>query len=793
MMAAKTIIRALSFTALTALPAATVGGMVLVSTVTVAEAAVVTSIVVRGNQRVGNQTIADFVGFRSGANFTPSVVDDAVKALFRTGLFSDASVRVSGGTLIVEVSEFGLVNQVLFQGNRRLKDDRLAQVVRLAPRERFEQATLDDDVIAIQDAYSRTGRADVLVNASVVDLGENRVNVVFNIEEGGRTKIAQINFLGNNAFSDRRLQGVLSIKRSNLLSWISRNDVFDDQRLAADMEQLRRFYFNRGYADFRVISSEGGVDPDTGAVVINIEVDEGEKYTFGTVEIDSTVTGFDQGQLASAIRTRTGNIYSAEQVEDSLIAMSERLSGNGFPFAEVTPVGNRNFETRTIDVTYVVDQGQRAFIERIEITGNTQTRDYVIRREFDVAEGDAFNQFLVRRAQRRLEALDFFERVQISTRQGSAPDRVIIVVNAVDKPTGEIGGAVGYATGSSSTAAGVNFEASIVQRNFQGRGQRLALSGGGGVDTRTYNLSFTEPYFLGYRMSARFDVFQRRSEIDDSDYNVVTTGGSVSFGLPLNDNLTATSGYSYVQEEYSLQSDGQVCDSSAVPPIETDCAPASVAERFGSPRVKSSINYGLTYNTIDNRNDPRDGLFVRLNQEIAGLGGDARYVQTTADASYYKTLSEEAELVGLVRVGAGNVTGLGGDGVSELDNFRLGASRIRGFAFNGIGPVSNETGDQIGGTTYLNATAEMQFPLPALPRDLGFKGAFFADAATLFGKAPGTDIVPGTDDMNWRASAGVSLIWQSPFAPLRLDYAFPLMKEDTDNEQRFSFSVSSAF
>ncbi|MEN0000769.1 MAG: outer membrane protein assembly factor BamA [Pseudomonadota bacterium] len=789
MIAAKTMIRALSLTALTALPLAGATSVATVAMTSVAQAAVVNSIDVRGNQRVGNQTIADFVGYRPGANFTPSVVDDAVKALFRTGLFSNAAVRVSGATLIVEVSEFGIVNQVLFQGNRRLKDDRLSQVVRLAPRERFEQATLDDDVIAIEEAYSRTGRADVVVTASVIDLGENRVNVVFNINEGGKTRIAQINFLGNNAFSDRRLQGVMSIKRSNFLSWISRNDVFDDQRLAADMEQVRRFYFNRGYADFRVISAEGGVDPDTGAVVINIEVDEGEKYTFGAVEIDSTVTGFDQNALAATVRTRSGTTYSAEEVEDTLIAMSERLASGGFPFAEVTPVGNRNFETRTIDVTYVVDEGQRAFIERIEIVGNTQTRDFVIRREFDVAEGDAFNQFLVRRAQRRLEALDFFERVQITTRQGSSPDRVIIVVNAVDKPTGEIGGAVGYATGSSTSSGGVNFEASIVQRNFQGRGQRLALSGGGGVDSQTYNLSFTEPYFLGYRMSARFDVFQRRSEINDSDYNVVTTGGSVSFGLPLNDNLTANVGYSYVQEEYSLQSDGDVCGGG----ITADCAPTSVAERFGDPRIKSSVDYGLTFNTIDNRNDPRDGVFVRLRQEIAGLGGDARFVQSTVDASYYKTLSEEAELVGLVRVGAGNITGLGSDGVSELDNFRLGPNRIRGFSFNGIGPVSGESGDQIGGTTYLNATAEVQFPLPALPRDLGFKGAFFADAATLFGKAEGSDIVAGTDDMAWRASAGLSLIWQSPFAPLRLDYAFPFLMEDTDDEQRFSFSVTSAF
>ncbi|MEM1377601.1 MAG: outer membrane protein assembly factor BamA, partial [Pseudomonadota bacterium] len=642
---------------------------------------------------------------------------------------------------------------------------------------------------AIQDAYAAVGRNDVIVNASVVDLGENRVNVVFNVQEGGKTRIAQINFVGNNAFSDRRLQGVMSIKRTNFLSWLSRNDVFDDRRLAADEEQLRRFYFNRGYADFRVISSEGGVDPSTGNIVINIEVDEGEKYTFGNIEIDSTVSGIDQSALVATIQTRAGNTYSAKTVEDTLIAMSERLAGAGFPFAEVTPVGNRNFETRTIDVTYVVDQGQRAFIERIEITGNTQTRDYVIRREFDVAEGDAFNQFLIRRAQRRLEALDFFERVQISTRQGSAPDRVVIVVNAVDKPTGEIGGAVGYATGSSNNGGGVNFEASIVQRNFQGRGQRLALSGGGGVGSRTYNLSFTEPYFLGYRMSARFDLFQRRNEFDDSDYDLTTTGGSVTFGLPLNDNLTASLGYTYLQEDYTLQDNGDLCSDGAT----SDCVPQSVEERLGDPRVKSSVTYGLTFNTIEDPTDPRDGVFARINQEIAGLGGDAKFVKTTADARYYKTLSEEAELVGLVRAGAGNITSLGSNGLSELDHFKLSPARIRGFAFNGIGPISDETGDQVGGTTYFNASAEVSFALPALPRDLGFRGALFADAATLFGVSSGTDVRAGTNDMSWRASAGVSVIWQSPFAPLRFDYAFPLVKEDFDDEQRFSFSVSSAF
>ncbi|KPB01411.1 outer membrane protein assembly factor BamA [Ahrensia marina] len=780
MRAARKLLNAASIFALSVTPA--VGGAVILQAVSVstADAAVVRSISVSGNQRVADATIADFVGYQSGKNFTSAEVDNAVKALFRTGLFSDVSVNTSGSTLVINVVEYATVNQVLFQGNRKLKDDRLEAVVRLRSRERFDQQALDADVDAIVEAYSRTGRSDVQVNASVVDLGENRVNVIFQIAEGGKTKISQINFVGNNAFGDRRLQGIISIKKTNLLSWFTRTDVYDDQRLAADEEQLRRFYFNRGYADFRVISSSANVDPETGNIAITFEVDEGERYAFGNIDIDSTVSGVDPEELKRSVETRDGKTYSAKDVEDTLIAMSEKLAAKGFPFAEVTPVGNRNFENNTIDVSYIVDQGQRAYVERIEIVGNTTTRDYVIRREFDLSEGDAFNQILIRRAQKRLEALDFFQRVEITTRPGSQPDRVIIVVQVADKPTGEFGVGVGYSTGSTDTSdKGVNFEGSISQRNFQGRGQAIRLAVGGGVDSRTYNVSFTEPYFLGYRMSATFRAFRSTNSYDDDGYDSATSGGSVSFGLPITDNFSANFGYSYSQDEYTV----------------TDAAllPSAIDTEINSgrnPYIRSAINYGFVYNSIDDRNDPHEGVYVSVQQQVAGLGGDAKYIKTTADGRYYHTLSEEADIVGFLRAGGGNITGLGED-VRVFDNLRLGPSRIRGFETNGIGPV-DAAGNHLGGTSYLNFTAEAQFPLPAVPRDLGFKGAIFADAATLFGSDL-ADATAASTDMKFRTSAGISLIWQSPFAPLRIDYAFPISKEDTDEVQQFNFSVSSAF
>ncbi|TCD13209.1 outer membrane protein assembly factor BamA [Oricola cellulosilytica] len=776
---ARKLLSAVSAAALAVTPA--VGGAIAVSVgaVSVANAAVVQSISVRGNTRVASSTISEFVGFRAGKDYSAADLDEAVKRLFATGLFSDVHVTTSGPTLVVTVSELSIVNQVVFRGNRKLKDERLRAVVELQPRGAFDQTTLDADVQAIVDSYSRIGRNDVSVTAETVDLGENRVNVVFQIQEGDRSKISQINFIGNNAYGDRRLQSVISTKRSNPLSWLTRNDVYDEQRLAADEEQLRRFYFNHGYADFRVLSSSADVDPNSGNIVITIEVDEGEKYRFGNVEIDSTVSGIDADDLRRTVETRSGATYSGEDVEDTLIAMSERLAAEGFPFAEVTPVGNRNFETRTIDVSYVVDQGQRAFIERIEIVGNARTRDYVIRREFDLAEGDAFNQILLRRAQKRLEALDFFENVSISTRPGSAPDRVIIVVNAVDKPTGEFGIGAGYTTGS-STNSGPTFEASITERNFLGRGQALKIGAGGSADSRSYSVSFTEPYFLGYRLAATVAAFRRTQ--DYLGYDVATTGGSVGFGLPITQKLTGNIAYSYSQDDYDI--------------TDPTNAPQAIQDEItanGNTWTKSAINYGLTYNSIDDVQDPREGVYLRFNQEVAGLGGDARHIASTFDGRYYQTLSEEAELVGSLRVGGGTITGLGQD-VRTVDHFRLGPRQIRGFAYNGIGPTQGAggagAGEQIGGKNYLHASAEAQFPLPAFPQDLGLKGAVFADAATLYGHDSAQAV---NTSMEWRASAGVSLIWQSPFAPLRFDYAVPIKKEPTDEEQRFNFTVSTAF
>jgi outer membrane protein insertion porin family len=766
------------------------------ASVSMAEAAVVSSIDVRGNQRVDAETIRNYLSISPGRSFSNADIDEAVKRLFGTGLFSDVRINQVGSTLVVQVSEYQVVNQVLFQGNKKIKDAQLAGTVQLKPRGTFSPASLDTDAEAIRAAYQRIGRNDATVTPKTIDLGDNRVNVVFEINEGDRTKIASINFTGNNAFSDRRLSDVIATKRSTILSFLLRDDIYDEERLRADEEALRRFYYNRGYADFQVVSAFGELNETTNEYTVSITVDEGERYTFGDVSVESSIAGIDGESLRSLAETRPGSVYSAKDVEDSIIAITEHVAGRGYAFAQVTPRGDRNFENRTIGVVYTVDQGPRTYVERIEIRGNTRTRDYVIRREFDVSEGDAFNQVLIQRAKRRLEALNYFERVEIATAPGSEPDQVVLVVDVVEKSTGEFSIGAGYTTGGSTP--GPSIEGAITERNFLGRGQFIRLSAGGGKDSRDFMLSFTEPYFLGRRIAAGFDVFRQTRRYDD--YESELTGATVRFGLPITENISTQLAYNFTQEEYEFRESCDDPDVPGIPDPDCDVSEAIIDGVENSPWNKSSVSGGLVYNTIDDMKNPHAGIYANFTTEVAGLGGDAEYVKLTGRGSYYHTLSEEMDIVGLVSAGGGHITGFGSESDLRIfDHFKSNDRMIRGFEYDGIGPYDAETDDHLGGTTYFNASVEAQFPVPVVPESFGLRGAVFADAATLYGNdidrtaSDGSPInVTGTG-MEWRASVGAGLIWASPFGPLRIDYAVPVVKEENDEEQNFNFGISTRF
>ena len=759
------------------------------ASVSVAQAAVVSSIDVQGNKRVDAETIRSYLGITPGQSFSNADIDEAVKRLFGTGMFSDVRINQSGSTLIVQVDEHSIVNQVLFQGNKKIKDAQLAQAVQLKPRAAFSNAAMEADVEAIRQAYSRIGRDDATVNARTMDLGEGRVNVVYEVTEGDRTKIARIDFNGNSAFSDRRLADVISTKRSTILSFLLRDDVYDENRLRADEEALRRFYFNRGYADFQVISATGELNEATNEYVVSITVEEGDRYTFGDVGVESTIEGVDGESLRSLIETHPGRVYSAKEVEDTIIALTEHVAGLGYAFAQVTPRGDRNFENHTISVTYTIDQGPRTYVERIEIRGNARTRDYVVRREFDVSEGDAFNQVLIQRAKRRLEKLGYFETVEISTAPGSEPDQVVLVVDLVEKSTGEFSIGAGYSTGGDTS--GPSIEGSITEKNFLGRGQYIRLSAGGGENSRDFMLSFTEPYFLGRRIAAGFDIFRQTRRY--TNYESETNGATVRLGLPITETLSTQFAYNYSQEEYELR-DNCDSDGDGIPDPTCNISTAIVDGVENSPWVKSSVSGTLIYNNIDDMKNPHSGLYATFATEFAGLGGDAEFIKVTGRGTYYHTLSEEMNLVGLLTAGAGHISPTGDSDLRVFDYFKNSDRIIRGFEFNGIGPadqLSDGSFDHLGGSTYFHASAEAQFPLPLFPESFGLKGAVFADAATLYG----SDLAEAdtSTSMEWRASVGAGLIWASPFGPLRVDYAVPVKKEDSDEEQNFNFGISTRF
>ncbi|MEM8750807.1 MAG: outer membrane protein assembly factor BamA [Pseudomonadota bacterium] len=758
--------------------AMTVSGVAISGLVaTEASAAVARSISVRGNQRVDADTIKSYLTIEPGRNYTTFDTDESLRQLFATGLFSDVRIAQSGSVLVVEVVENPTINLVRFEGNDKVRDEQLQNIVQSKSLGIFSNDKLVSDTERVKEAVRRSGRAAAQVSSRVEVLDNNRVDIVFLINEGGRTKIDKIDIVGNSAYGDGRLIEVISHNESNFLSWLKRDDVFDPDRLRADEERLRRFYFNRGYADFRIVSAVADLDEEENSYTITITVDEGERYRFGDVNIDNALSQVDDSLLQDSLLVESGDTYSARNIEKTLLAMTEAISANGYPFAEVTPRGERDDASRTINITFFVDEGPRTYIERIEVVGNTRTRGYVIRREFDVSEGDAYNRVLVNKAKGRLEALGFFDVVTITTRPGSAPDRVVVVVNVKDKSTGEISFGGGF-----SSANGPIGEVSLSERNFLGRGQFVRVVAGFGQDVEKYELSFTEPYFLGRRIRAGFDFTQEFSEADGTiTYDVDTSLFKLRANAPITEYLTAGVNYTFKYEDISV--DGSPTLSLAI---------QDSVDR--SPFVTSSLGYSFVYNRLDSTNNPRQGIYATFGQQFAGVGGDGQFVSTSGRLTGYYLLSEDFDIVLKGQAAAGNIVPFGGEDLRVTDHFFKGGSDIRGFDDNrGYGPRDIVTNEPVGGLNFWNVTAEVQFPMPLLPRAYGVRGALFFDAGSLFDNDFSDTIGTIDDGADVRASIGGSLLWDSPFGPLRADIGFPIAKTDFDREQLFRFGVSAKF
>ena len=808
----------------------TAGVAVSVSTPVMAQST--NSIVVQGNRRVETETIRSYFRAGPGGRLGAVEIDEGLKALYATGLFEDVRTSNAGGRLVVTVVENPVINQVAFEGNKKAKDDQLKLEVQSKARGTLSKPTVQSDVQRIIEIYQRSGRFDVTVTPKIIELPNNRVNLVFEIKEGEKTGVKEIRFVGAKAFSRSRLKDVIKTAESNFLSFLQTTDIYDPDRVEADRDLLRRFYLKYGYADVRIVSAVGEYDPSKKGFVITFTIDEGPQYRVGTVEVISNVRALDTADLRGKVKLSSGSIYNADMVEKSVEAMAIEAAKRGYAFANVRPRGERKTETRTINIAFVVEEGTRAYIERINIRGNIRTRDYVIRREFDISEGDAYNRALIDRAERRLKNLNFFKTVKITNEPGSAPDRVVVNVNVEETSTGEFSVAGGY-----STADGFIAEASVADRNLMGRGQYAKAAVTWGQRTRGVELNFVEPYLMGYRMAGGIDLFARKNDASNSiSYDVTTYGTNLRLGFALTEELSFAPRYSIYRQEITLPAQYNNCQTTptgasmfangtpagytthAFPVVPGDeCysdGEASLAVRkelANGPVNVSMVGFTTAYNTLDNNKNPTSGLYAELKQDFAGVGGDVNFIRTTAEArTYYEVVPD---VVGVLKVQGGNIAGWGGKDLRMLDHFQMGPNIVRGFATNGLGPrdlTSNTNNDSLGGTKFWGASVEFQTPLYFLPKEIGIKVAAFADAGNVWGyegptswSVTGETMTPGLDSAsNIRSSVGVGLIWDSPLGPLRFDFAYPLKKycaqaslggEVCDRTQMFRFGGGTRF
>jgi outer membrane protein insertion porin family len=785
-------------------------GCVTVASSGVAVAQTFNSIAVEGNRRVEADTIRSYFKAGPGGRIGPQEIDEALKSLYGTGLFSDVRINHSGGRLVVSVVENPVINRVAFEGNKKAKDEQLSGEVQSKPRGTLSRPTVQADVQRIIEIYHRSGRFDVRVEPKIIELPNNRVNLVFEIKEGDKTGVKDIRFVGANAFSSGRLKDVIKTSESNLLSFLQTTDIYDPDRVEADRDLLRRFYLKHGYADVRIVSAVGEYDPAKKGFVITFTIDEGGQYRVGTLDVVSNVHAIDPSSLRGRLKLSAGSVYNADLVEKSVEAMTIEAAKRGYAFATVRPRGDRDFQTKTINLAFVVEEGTRAYIERINVRGNTRTRDYVIRREFDIGEGDAYNRALVDRAERRLKNLAYFKTVKITNEPGSAPDRVVINVDVEEQSTGEFSVAGGY-----STADGFLAEASVADRNLMGRGQYAKASVTYGQRTRGVDLSFVEPYLLGYRMAGGIDFFARENLASNYvSYNTKTIGTNLRLGFALTEELALQPRYSIYRQEITLPDQYNNCILSpnaiingglGVTPsdpcyLDGEASLAVRKELANGPVVVSLVGYSLAYNTLDSNKSPTSGLYAELKQDFAGVGGDVNFIRTTAETrTYYEVFND---IIAVLKLQGGHIAGWGSRDLRMLDHFQMGPNLVRGFAPAGFGPRDLTPGtnnDALGGSMFWGASVEAQTPLYFLPKEIGIKIATFADAGSLW-SYKGPTAYPATgesftvaDSNAVRSSVGVGLIWDSPLGPLRFDLAYPLTKESYDRTQVFRFSGGTKF
>jgi outer membrane protein insertion porin family len=749
------------------------------------QASIVQTIRVVGNRRIEAEAVRSHLAFGIGQRFDPAKVDQSLKALFATGLFKDVHIDFERGVAVVSVVENPLINRVAFEGNKELGSDELAKAIALKAGAPLAVAKVQAAVQSILADYSRQGFYAAQADPKTIELDKGRVDLVFEIREGPKSKVAGINFIGNKAFSDAQLRAAISTSESGLLDFLKSNIVYDPERLNLDRDLLRRYYLKNGYADMRVVSAIADADQEGKGFFLTFTIDEGPRYTFSGVDIQVDVPKVDASALRKRVVGEDGDIYNVESVEKTVDAITAAVAEQGQPFGQVRTRVERDQARRTISVLYAVEQGPRLYIERIEIVGNTRTNITVILREFRVAEGDAYNKVMIDRGRQRLLKLGFFKDVKIAKEPGSAPDRVTLKVDLEEQSTGEFAFATGY-----STAEGVIGEVTYTERNLMGTGQYLQIKLTGSFVSGGASISWTEPRFLDSNLAFGVDLFIRNSDYTAATgylvagYEDFRFGGGFHFGLPITDELSFNPHYTLTWDTvYNLDPNASL----------------AVKQIQGTALI-SAVGYSLIYDTRNSKKKPTRGFYFIGTQDFAGAGGSVNYIRSTTEMRAYYPLTQDITLAG--RSQDGTIMGWGGQDVRIVDAFYKGSDLIRGFQTGGLGPRDASTGDALGGTTFYSATAEIRFPLPFVPQDMGLSVAGFTDAGSLFGTDAqkfaaayvathgGTNTLAVQNSAIIRASAGASLVWDSPVGPLSADFSGIVSKAPYDKTQTFGFGYT---
>jgi outer membrane protein insertion porin family len=766
---------------------------------------------VAGNRHADPAMIRSYFHHAPGRPFDAAALDEALKGLYATGLFADVKISRDGGRVLVRVVENPTIQQIAFEGNKKLKDADLKKILQSKAGGPLSRPLVQGDVQQLTELYRQHGYFRARIVPEMIDVknsgagakpvageskrprskdiagrdgrGGDRVNLVFEISEGDKLAVRKILFVGDRAFPPNKLTGVIKTGQTNPLSLLLDNDIYDPDRIENDTDLLRHFYLAHGYADV-IVRSTASYEANAQAVVLTFVLDEGPQYRFGQVGLESSMKTVDAAAFRRYLQTHSGDIYDPDALDKTVGDLTMDLAKSGEPFASVLARTDRLPGRRLVNLVYTIEQGKRLYVERIDIRGNLKTHDDVIRRQFDFGEGDAYNLALVDRAERRLKALGYFKSVKISTEPGSAPDRIVLDVGLQEQNTGNFSISGGY-----STATGMMAEVGVSDSNFLGLGDIAKAKVTYGQYARGLDLGFTDPYFLGQRLSAGVELFGNETfgNVNQS-YDSSVYGAKLSLGTPLTDQLGVTWSYSIYNQGVTLDP----AEGVATLPVQQAAA--------AGPIWVSSIGAGVTYSTLDNPKDPTSGIRMQTSNEFAGLGGAAKFAKTTEDVSYYHPIV--GDLVGMVRAQGGYVTPWGGQQLPLLDGFFGGPQLIRGFAPNGFGPrdvTPGTTMDNLGGNVYWTTSAQLEAPVPGVPADAQLKMALFSDVGSLW--ATGASSVSSLKSLSpsqqianssaLRASVGTALIWDSPFGPLQVDYAYPVAKQPSDITQRLNFSAGA--